>query len=347
MSSSSSDANSVALLANVTAQMNRYLGIFIFIFGFVGNTLNIFVFRHRTLRKNPCAWFFLASSVGSLIYFSIGLLTRILSGWNLDYSANNQVICKIRGFLVYVSAEIIAWFIAMATVNRWLSSSRQVHRRQMDTLKNAQRCTIILLCVSAGLNSPMFYCYDANLINSALPCYLKSLECLYLGSIITAFPNILCPLIVIVLFGLLTVKNIRQFHRQMRPMNTIELAPIGNQNRQMRPVNNIELASIGNQNRQQRKIDRQLLLMLLFQDTLLTILLTPLFIQRLYATSTFNNSKTALQITIEQFIDNLLLLLNYAAFALPFFIYTLAGGSTFRKALVDVLQKFRGLILHQ
>jgi hypothetical protein len=329
MSSSSSDANSVAILANVTAQMNRYLGIFIFIFGFVGNTLNILVFRHRTLRTNPCAWFFLASSVGSLIYFSIGLLTRILSGWNLDYSAYNQVICKIRGFLVYVSAEIIAWFIAMATVNRWLSSSRQAHLRQMDTLKNAQRCTIILLCVSAGLNSPMFYCYDANLINSTLPCYLKSLECLYLGSIITAFPNILCPLIVIVLFGLLTVKNIRQFHRQMRPMNTIELP------------------NIGNQNRQQRKIDRQLLLMLFFQDTLLTILLTPLFIQRLYATSTFNNSKTALQTTIEQFIDNLLLLLNYAAFALPFFIYTLAGGSTFRKALVDVLLKFRRIILHQ
>jgi hypothetical protein len=232
----------------------------------------------------------------------------------------------------------------MATVNRWLSSSRQAHLRQMDTLKNAQRCTIILLCVSAGLNSPMFYCYEANLINSALPCYLKSLECLYFGSIITAFPNILCPLIVILLFGLLTVKNFRQTRRQVRPTNNIELASIGNQSRQM---NTIELPNIGNQNRQQRKIDRQLLLMLFFQDTLLAILLTPLFIQRLYDTIIFNNSKTALQGTIEQFINSLFLLINYAAFALPFFIYTLAGGSTFRKALVDVLLKFRRIILHQ
>jgi hypothetical protein len=139
------------------------------------------------------------------------------------------------------------------------------------------------------------------------------------------------------LFGLLTIANIRQFHRQVHPMNMIELAGTGNKN---------SAANANSQTRQQKRIDRQLLLMLLFQVTLLAIFSLPLLIQRLYATFTLNNSKTILQKTIENFFFSFTLLLSYVAFGLPFYIYTLSGGNIFRKSLFEVLQNLRRIILH-
>lgn len=336
-SSSSSDANIAALINNAGNQMNRYLGIFVFIFGFMGNILNILVFRQRTLRSNPCAWLFLISSIASLVVFLTGLTTRILSGWNLDYTTNNQVLCKLRAFIIFTSPAVIIWLIVLATIDRWLSSSIQVHRRQMSTLKNAQRCSIFVVCILAGFYIQMFICYEANQINAPLQCFSRSVQCLYLADVSMAFVNILCPLFLMFLFGLLTIANVRQFRRQRHQPNIIALAGIGSENL---------VANANRQPRQQKKIDRQLLLMLFFQVTLLTIFSVPLLIQRLYATFTLNNSKTILQKTIENFFYSLTILLTYIAFGLPFYIYTLIGGNIFRKGLVDVLQNFRRIILH-
>jgi hypothetical protein len=335
--SSSSDANLAALINNAGNQINRYLGIFLFVFGFIGNILNILVFRQRILRSNPCAWLFLISSIASLVLFLVGLTARILSGWNLDYTTTNQVLCKLRAFIIFACPAIILWLIVLATIDRWLSSSIQVHRRQMSTLKNSQRCSILVVCILAGYYIQMFFCYEANLINSPLQCFSKSIQCLYLADVSIAFVNILLPLFFMALFGLLTIANIRQFHRQVHPMNMIELAGTGNKN---------SAANANSQTRQQKRIDRQLLLMLLFQVTLLAIFSLPLLIQRLYATFTLNNSKTILQKTIENFFFSFTLLLSYVAFGLPFYIYTLSGGNIFRKSLFEVLQNLRRIILH-
>ncbi|CAF4138465.1 unnamed protein product, partial [Adineta steineri] len=71
-------------LNNISNDLNRYFGIFVFLFGLIGNILNILVLSQRPLRSNPCALLFLASSVSNLIAIVSGLFTRILSGWNLD-----------------------------------------------------------------------------------------------------------------------------------------------------------------------------------------------------------------------------------------------------------------------
>jgi hypothetical protein len=207
----------------------------------------------------------------------------------------------------------------------------------MSTLKNAQRCSIFVVCILAGFYIQMFICYEANQINAPLQCFSRSVQCLYLADVSMAFVNILCPLFLMFLFGLLTIVNVRQFPRPRHQPNIIALVGIGSENL---------VANTNRQPRQQKKIDRQLLLMLFFQVTLLTIFSVPLLIQRLYATFTLNNSKTILQKTIENFFYSLTILLTYIAFGLPFYIYTLIGGSIFQKGLSEVLQNFRRIILH-
>jgi hypothetical protein len=321
--SSSSDNNTALLLNNLTIQFNRYFGIFIFIFGIIGNLLNILVLSQKTLRKNPCAWYFLMSSITSLISFFSGLTTRILSGWHLDYSDVNQGLCKVRGFVVFAFITATFWLITMAAIDRWLASSTLATHRRKSTLKNAQRGTIVIIILSIGLYTQMLFCYEANLVNTPTKCYSKSSGCRFVSDLSFALISILFPLLLMISFGLKTISNIRQSHLRIHTQIT---NPSGQQNLY-------------------RKTDRQLLLMLFSQVILLTILSIPLPIQRFYSTFTSNYSKTLLQQSISNFAYNLSVLFIYLANGISFYIYTISGGNTFRKALFNLVEIVRQKLL--
>jgi hypothetical protein len=138
---------------------------------------------------------------------------------------------------------------------------------------------------------------------------------------------------------LLTIHNVRQSHRRVYQTTNIQFVSNANKNPSVKS---------NKPKHKRKKIDRQLLItMLFFQVTLLTILTFPLIIQRFYSTLTLNISKTALQKAIDSFTFSLVLLLTYMALGLPFYIYTLSGVRIFRKALFKVLQNFRGLPLYE
>lgn len=323
--SSSSEINTILLLNNAIVQINRYFGIFIFPFGTLGNILNILVLSQRTLRKNPCTWYFLMGSIASLVAFFSGLTTRFLSGWNLDYSDTNRYICKIRGLFALSFITLNFWLITFATIDRWLSSNIEIYYRQKSTLKNARKNTIIIIILSIGVNISILYCYEANLVDTPIKCYNKSTECRLINDLTLAVISILLPILLMSLFGIKTILNIHQSHRRInnQPTNTNE------------------------QQIQRKKIDRQLLIMLFIQVILLTILSVPLPIQRLYSTFTDTDSPPILQQTIENFIFNLFLLFIYIANGISYYIYTIGGGNIFRKGLLNVFQMFRQKILCQ
>ncbi|CAF4577823.1 unnamed protein product, partial [Rotaria magnacalcarata] len=88
-----------------------------------------------------------------------------------------------------------------------------------------------------------------------------------------------------------------------------------------------------------KKSDQHLIVMLLVQVVLLTLFSLPQVIQNIYANSTMYVIRSQLQIAIDDFIFNLFLLLTYVTNGMPFYIYTLAGGSIFRKALYKALKQ--------
>ncbi|CAF1120321.1 unnamed protein product [Rotaria sordida] len=215
--SSSSDANLIAALNNASTQLNRYFGIFIFLFGMVGNTLNICILLQRALRSNPCAWLFLASSIVNGIGILAGLTPRPLSTWSADLTNTNQFLCKLRAFLLFDAITIGSWLIMLAAVDRWLSSSISAIRRQRSTLKNAQRGTILIVTVSTIIEAQQFYCFEANLTNTPLKCYTQTMICGIVSDLFFALITILIPLILMIIFGLLTISNVRKSQFRLHP----------------------------------------------------------------------------------------------------------------------------------
>ncbi|CAF4562334.1 unnamed protein product [Rotaria sp. Silwood2] len=82
----------------------------------------------------------------------------------------------------------------MATVDRWLLSSINAHRRQKGTLKNAQQWIIIIVILSVLLYVQQLYCYEANLIDTPLQCYGKTVAYRYLTGLSFAIMTIIFPL---------------------------------------------------------------------------------------------------------------------------------------------------------
>ncbi|CAF4176701.1 unnamed protein product, partial [Rotaria sordida] len=218
MSELSYNASLIILLDNISTQFNRYASVLILLFGVVGNILNILVLSQRALRSNSCAWIFLASSIANLISILFGLTTRIISGWTTDPIDHIGWACKLRAFVVFSTRTIASWLIVLATVDRWLSSSTNVHRRQKSTLKNAQRWTTTIIILSILLYAQQLYCYEANLIDTPLKCYGKTDACRFITDSSFAVITILFPLVLMILFGLLTISNVRQSQRRIHQL---------------------------------------------------------------------------------------------------------------------------------
>ncbi|CAF3069330.1 unnamed protein product [Rotaria sp. Silwood2] len=321
-----SDTMVITTLSVISAHLNRYLSIAILLFGVVGNLLNCLALSQRTLRSNPCALLFLASSIASLITLISGVTVRLLAGWTIDLTDTVGWLCKFRIFVLFSSRTAASWLIAMATIDRWLSSSIDVRLRHISSIKNAQRGIIIIICISSLVYAQIFYCYEANLIDSPLKCYGKTKWCRILIDLEFASISVIIPSLLMFIFGLMTVLRIRQTSlRQIQPIIVTTLHQSTNRNQRSQPL---------------RKTDHYLLVMLLIQVLLLTLFSLPQAIGNLYSNITLNQIRSPLNIAINHFIFNLFILLTYVTNGMPFYIYTLTGGTVFRRALLKTIREF-------
>lgn len=327
---SSSDAQFIAAINNISTQINRYLSIFIFLFGIFGNIFNVLVFSQRSFRKNPCAILFMVSSVANLIAILSGLTSRTLSGWAADLTNTDRFLCKFRAFILNVARPIAFWLILLAAVDRWLLSNTDVRFREMSTLKNAYRGIIVITISSIIIFSQILYCYEPNLINAPLKCYGATLACRLLTDLSFTIITILIPIFLMLIFGLMTIKNIHQSRVQTEPANT--------------STANTTKSHHGISQQRRHKTDSRLFLMLITQITLLLIFGLPLGIQKLYTSITVNRIPSNTQVAIDNFVYNFVLLLNFLANGMPFYIYTLVGGSIFRTAFMKILVTLRNRI---
>ncbi|CAF3589909.1 unnamed protein product [Rotaria sp. Silwood2] len=214
------------------------------------------------------------------------------------------------------------WLITLATIDRWLISSTDIRRRQMSNLKNIKREIFIIVLLSILTYTYMLYCYEANIADAPLKCYGKSHTCRLINDLTYSFISIIIPLILMIIFGLLTISHVHHSHSRI-------------QNKTSRSANipsTIQEIHV-------KKVDRHLLRMLIIQVLLLFILCIPQAIEKFHITFKPFNSESALEDAIKEFLYNTEVLLAFIASSMPFYIYTLAGGSIFRKAFLDLIRK--------
>ncbi|CAF1446844.1 unnamed protein product [Adineta ricciae] len=123
----------------------------------------------------------------------------------------------------------------------------------------------------------------------------------------------LCPCFLMLVFGILTVKNIRQ-------------------NRRISPL----LIRINRHIERHRRTDRQILRMLAVQVLVIIISTTPSCIVRLYSSFTESIIKDAYRIAQENLGTQIANSLSFFAYSSSFYLYTLTG-SLFRKELIKTI----------
>ncbi|CAF1235038.1 unnamed protein product [Adineta steineri] len=127
----------------------------------------------------------------------------------------------------------------------------------------------------------------------------------------------LCPPVLMLIFGSLTLSNIHKHRRQIRP----------------------NLSEINNRKRE--KISRQMLIMLIVQCTFITICTIPLALQRIYGSNTSSQQKSITQKTLDQLFLTIAVSLGLVGHSLTFYIFTLSGAM-FRDEVKKLIMKIPG-----
>jgi hypothetical protein len=323
--SNSTDNFSINLINNISIQVNRYITLFVFLFGTIGNLLNILVLSQPVLRSNPCTLYFLSSSIAGLGIILVGLPSRIIAGWiSTDPTNTISWYCKFRIFVLYSCRTTSVWLLVFATIYRWFSSSVKIHRRRLSSYKNACYSIFIICCLSLMLWIEIIFCYDANLTNAPVKCYGKTHACRMFNDIIYASSTVVIPSVLMLIIGLLTIRNINRSHQAVRPF--VIITTVINQDSRRK-------------SRRNRRSEGSLTRMLLLQVILLTLCSMPQAIHQFYLSFTIDVTKSAYRIAIENFIVNLDFSLTYVGNGISFYIYTL-NGTVFRQTLIRIIHLF-------
>jgi hypothetical protein len=289
-----------------------------FLFGAVGLIFNILVFTRPALRRQSSSFYFFSTTCCNLFIVLVVIPVRIVSdSFNIDLANYNLGICKLEHFAVLSARSISCWLIALACIDRYLHSSASVHIRRMSTLKTA-RFTTGFICVAV----PIFYSPIIIYLNiEDMPNQFGSITptCAARNRIYSTFIALwhmtlytICPSFLMLLFGCLTLINLRQRGR-------------------------VVPAAIGI-NRTVRRTNIQLLHMLTVQVFVIVIATLPYSINLLYASFSTSLTIDTFRIAQETLSDRTVASMTYFAHSTGFYLYTLTG-TVFRKEFFKIIKK--------
>ncbi|CAF0890467.1 unnamed protein product [Adineta steineri] len=307
----------VQKLDTATYWINQIFPVLQIVFGTFGNVFNIIIFMRRELRNNPCSSYFLAGSINNCFVVDIGLFSRYLaSSWNWDPSTTNNALCKIRNLFIYSPLTLALWFVALASIDRFLSSSRSVRLRQMSSLPVARKA-IVITTIFIFLSYIHILIYFKTVPSgSGSTCSFSPYGYILFLSFFGPIISCILPIMLMSIFGILMIYNVHNIHGQ----------------------NNLH----GNnrQNKRLRSNDRQLSIMVLFQILITTVISIPYFALAIYnaiAIVMFHYKLSPAGLAIYNFAYNLFRLLYFTNPVLTFYIYTLTGPK-FRTEMKHCIQ---------
>ena len=311
MSSTTSDL--IKNLNTATYWINNIVPIVQIAFGTFGNLFNIIIFTRPALVTNPCSLYFLVGSLNALVTIYGCLLARYLaSTWNLDPSASNDALCKLRNFFTYTSLTVGMWLTVLASIDRFLSSSTSVQLRRMSSLPRARKSIVFTTIVIAIIWVHILVFFKIGPSGpGTINCIFSPYEYIVFLSFFGPIVSYILPIVFMSIFGILMIRNVRNVR-----------------NRVVAQGNNV-------QNERFRSRDRQLIIMLLFQVLITTLISTPYFALNIYnaiVTIILQEKLSTSGLAIYNFILNISRLSYYTNPVISFYIYTLTG-SKFRDEL--------------
>ncbi|CAF1033189.1 unnamed protein product [Adineta steineri] len=289
-------ADLTALVNLLNKTISQYgLGL-IWLIGNLGSIFNCIVFSQPAYGKSPCAMYFIASSVAQFFTFNFALFTRMLQyGYSVNALNIYLYYCKFRFYFFYIFVAVPRYYIIMASIDRYFASSRDALRRQYSSPKIALRLiigTVIFWCI-VYIQVLVFY-----EINNGSCSYRPGSYGIFFSAYISIDSGAL-PLLLMLIFGLLTVRNIHLTKKR------VDAAPTTN-------------AGQAKKDGKMSKKDVQLHRMLANQIILFIILNLPNPIYLIYSSITINVAKSTFRKAAEAFASNMTYVLIYLGFSLTF-----------------------------
>lgn len=293
----------------------QVIGSILIVIGTVGCLINLAVFTRKPHRKNPCSIYFVAYNIFNLCYIYLSLFGLTLEiVYNINPSASNIVVCRLRLYLSILLNWSNPFFSILASIDRIMITSNNVHTRQRST------CRLAYTSITVGT---LFWCvfHSHALIYSNIIEFTPNLFiCYHQSGVYLTFIGYyslikeITALVLLIVCALWTVKNVHNAHR-------VRLAPNNHAGQDHRNVHTLK--------------DRQLILMLLMDIVIYAIFSFLIAIFLMYQEITQNQEKNFDRIKIEVFIRNVCFL----SIAIPFCssCYTnLIASTTFRKEVKKV-----------
>lgn len=106
----------------------------------------------------------------------------------------------------------------LAALDRWLVSSIHARYRQMRTITNARRGTILIILFSCILYIHAPICYEIAPNNFPVQCYGKNQLCRVSVDLVYGVITIVVPIILMGMFSFKTILNIRRMKNRIRPV---------------------------------------------------------------------------------------------------------------------------------
>ena len=283
----------------ISQQLNIYCGLPMLVFGLVGCLWNILVFRHYSLRRISCCTYLLAGSIASIVQLLVGLVTRILAdGFHIDRTMTNAVWCKLRNYTVHCASLMTLSCLVWATLDRFLSTRRQLKWRYLNSVYLARQICLWTLIVWMSATIPsLLYSRPIQIASTAHRCTSSS----WLWSkIVLYFFNLCCygllPWFFMGLFGYLTLRRVRQTSRcRIQPLPAVTWTRL-------------------------TRIEKQLTFVLFLQMITCILSSIPYLVQSIYESATESLAKSLSRQAQEHFFLQIARLTFYINFVFMFYI---------------------------
>ncbi|CAF4136309.1 unnamed protein product, partial [Adineta steineri] len=214
MSSNNNTSITLAILQLQTAfrYPSLILGFILLIGGVLGNILNIIVFiKAGNYKNNACSLYMFVRTFFDLSILLVGLTTRILTtGFQMDFTSMNRIWCKTRLGFTDINATSTYTLICLQAIDAFMCSSPSVIVRQKSNIRIARYLIVGTLCFWSIQEIPYFFLQDLVIVGGIPMCITtNTIFAQYHTYFTTLCIFTMIPIIVISIFGFLTVRHMK------------------------------------------------------------------------------------------------------------------------------------------
>ncbi|UJR12481.1 hypothetical protein I4U23_016656 [Adineta vaga] len=292
----------------ITQIFLSYVAPIIFIISLIGCIMNIIIFSTVDMyRCQSCTFFLLISAIVRCIHIlNTGLSRGLAIIFHIDLTLVSLFWCKVRYYIINTCLGIAMTCECLATINQFLVTSKEVKLRRLSNIKLTHRISVGFIIFWLLQNIPCLIFVD---LNSNVCAIYNQFWQIYFNYINNWFLFTIVPLILCVLFGILTYRNMHN----LTNLNQLQGA------------------------------DRQLTYMICGQvmATIIPIIPTAFFL--LYSSSAISINETAGEKGIDYFIFNIVNTLIGLLYGATFYIFIIVS-STFRQQVKRCFCKNRNRV---